>query len=70
MFESAVYFYGPKTSWANHPHEEEIIARFSSRFRFLAALFARSLHERLDPMRCGYAVMRAGAVIESVTPKV
>jgi len=64
-----VYFSGPRTKWSGRIDDSEVIARISTRFQWLAGMLARSTHARLDPHRCGYAVLADGLAIEHIEPK-
>jgi hypothetical protein len=53
MIKSVVYFHGPLTAWQGTPAESEIIARFESRWRFIAHAHALAALKRLNSGRCG-----------------
>lgn len=66
MIEAVVYFAGPRSVWADKPDETEVIARFPSRWVWLAHSRALSLHRQLNSGRCGYFVARDGEMIVHV----
>ena len=66
MIEAVVYFHGPETSWSGKISEREIIARRAFPFRWAARAWARAAWGRLDPKRCGWAVLLDGEPLEFV----
>lgn len=66
MYESVIYFRGPKTMWAGKVSEDEVIARRESKYLWFARSYARELHGSLDPTRCGYIVLKDSEVLEHV----
>lgn len=65
-FDGIIYFQGPKTKWSGRIAEEEIIAKVSSRFHWIARWLTRSAHAHLDRSRCGYAIISDDKVIEHI----
>ena len=66
MFEAIVYFAGPATLWARRPQEVEYVARFSSRWSWLAASRASACCSSLNLQRCGWFLLKDGRVVEHV----
>jgi hypothetical protein len=66
MYEAVVYFASPRTQWSGKVHTDDVIVRRPHRWAWLARMDARSTHARLDPQRCGYAVIRDGKELEHV----
>lgn len=69
MFEGVLYFAGPRSRWAGKVDEDEVIARFQTRWRWLARYLTVSLFMRLDERRCGYAILADGVTVEQYDPK-
>ena len=69
VIEAVVYFAGPLSVWGNRPAEAEFIARFPSRWVWLAHSRALTVYRRLNCGRCGYFVARDGEMILHVQPK-
>lgn len=66
MYRGVVYFAGPKTQWVGQIDESEILATYQARWLWLVRIATRSTHARLDPSRCGYALLCDGELIEHV----
>lgn len=62
-FEAIVYLAGPLSLWSQKPHKREIIARRSSRWLWLAHSKANAVLSMADSGRCGYVIMKDGAII-------
>lgn len=66
MFEAVIFFAGPLSTWSGRPHPREILARRTSRWRWLAEAKARSVLAQVDGGRCGLVILRDGEIIEHV----
>jgi hypothetical protein len=72
VYESLVYFAGPKSLWSQKVDPSEVIMRREVPWRWLARALAVTTHARLDPTRCGWVVLMDGKEVEhveSVLPK-
>lgn len=54
MIRSYVYFHGPNTAWQGKPHAGEVIAKFESRWKWLAHARALAAVKNLNSGRCGF----------------
>jgi hypothetical protein len=68
MYVVAVYFPGPRTLWAGKVAPEEIIARHTVPFAWLARARLRNLRADLNAHRCGFLLMRGETVLEHHEP--
>jgi hypothetical protein len=62
-YEVACYLAGPLSLWSGKPHAREIIARRSSRWRWLAIALGKSVINAADSGRCGFVVTRNGEIV-------
>lgn len=67
--EAVVYFAGPLSLWADKPDEREYVARFESRWAWLAHSRALSVYRSLNSGRCGYFVRVNGEFVAHVAPE-
>jgi hypothetical protein len=63
MFDVVVYFAGPLSVWSQKPHPREVLARRSSRWRWLALARGQAVLSSVDSGRCGFVVMKDGNLI-------
>lgn len=67
MYSVVIFFSGPATKWGGRISDMEVIARRESPWLWLARWSAQSLLSTLNANRCGYAILRGGEQIETVT---
>jgi hypothetical protein len=56
MITATVYFHGPLTEWQGRPADDEVVARFESRWRYFAQSRALAALRLLNSGRCGVMV--------------
>lgn len=66
---AVVYFYGPKTAWANRIDETEIVASKTVPSKYVGRWWALSIVSQMNQARVGWAVIDdAGEAIEHRPP--
>jgi len=66
MYEAVIFYAGPLSTWQGKPHPREILARRTSRWRWLAVAKAHSVLASVNSGRCGFVIMRGDELLEHV----
>lgn len=68
IYEVVIYYNGPRTQWSGKVVDNDVITRLPVRFLWLARIQANSLIGQLNQGRCGYVILRDGALAEEYLP--